>query len=133
ESRVQALVVRAGERGVLQELSLQPGQWVNGGAPLAKIVQPGKLKAVLRIGEIQAKDVALGQTAMIDTRNGIVSGHVSRMDPASQGGTVTIDISLDGTLPNGARPDLNVDGVVQLERLKNIVFTGRPSVGESNA
>jgi multidrug resistance efflux pump len=133
ESRVHSLVVLAGERGVLQELSLQPGQWVNGGTPLAKIVQPGRLKAVLRIGEVQAKDVALGQTAAIDTRNGIVTGHVSRMDPASQGGTVTIDVSLDGALPNGARPDLNVDGVVQLERLRNIVFTGRPSAGDNNA
>lgn len=133
ESRVQSLVVRAGERGVLQELSLQPGQWVNGGTPLAKVVQPGKLKAVLRIGEIQAKDVALGQPAVIDTRNGIVNGHVSRMDPAAQGGTVTIDVSLDGALPGGARPDLNVDGVVQLERLTNVVFTGRPSIGETNS
>ena len=133
ESRVHSLVVVAGERGVLQELSLQPGQWVNGGTPLAKIVQPGRLKAVLRIGEVQAKDVALGQTATIDTRNGTVTGHVSRMDPASQGGTVTIDVSLDGALPNGARPDLTVDGVVQLERLRNIVFTGRPSAGDNNA
>ena len=133
ESRVQSLVVRAGEKGVLQELALQPGQWVNGGTPLAKVVQPGKLKAVLRIGEIQAKDVALGQAAMIDTRNGIVAGHVSRMDPASQGGTVTIDVSLDGGLPTGARPDQNVDGVVQLERLTNVLHTGRPSIGESNS
>jgi hypothetical protein len=133
EGRVQSLVVRAGEHGVLQELSLQPGQWVNGGTPLAKVVQPGKLKAVLRIGEIQAKDVALGQTASIDTRNGFVTGHVSRMDPASQGGTVTIDVSLDGPLPAGARPDLNVDGVVQLERLKDVLFTGRPSLGDDNA
>ena len=130
---MQSLVVRAGETGVLQELALQPGQWVNGGTPLAKVVQPGKLKAVLRIGEIQAKDVALGQTAMIDTRNAIVAGHVSRMDPASQGGTVTIDVSLDGPPPTGARPDLNVDGVVQLERLKNVLYTGRPSLGENNS
>jgi HlyD family secretion protein len=133
ESRVHSLVVRAGESGVLQELALQPGQWVNGGTPLAKVVQPGKLKAVLRIGETQAKDVALGQTASIDTRNGIVNGHVSRMDPAAQGGTVTIDVSLDGALPTGARPDLNVDGIVQLERLKNILYTGRPSLGSDNS
>jgi hypothetical protein len=133
ESRVKSLVVYAGERGVLQELSLQPGQWVNGGTPLAKIVQPGKLKAVLRIGEIQAKDVALGQTALIDTRNGIARGHVSRMDPASQGGTVTVDVSIDGALPQGARPDQSVDGTVQLERLSSVVFTGRPSVGDANS
>jgi HlyD family secretion protein len=133
ESRVQSLVVRAGERGVLQELSLQPGQWVNGGTAMAKVVQPGRLKAVLRIGETQAKDIALGQPASIDTRNGIVAGHVSRMDPAAQGGTVAIDVSLDGGLPAGARPDLNVDGVIQLEKLKNIVFTGRPTIAQDNA
>jgi HlyD family secretion protein len=133
ESRVQALVVRAGEHGVLQELSLQPGQWVNGGTPLAKVVQPGRLKAVLRIGETQAKDVALGQTASIDTRNGIVTGHVSRMDPAAQGGTVTMDVSIDGPLPSGTRPDLNIDGTIQLERLKNILFTGRPAIADDNS
>jgi HlyD family secretion protein len=133
QSRVQSLVVTAGEHGVLQELSLQPGQWVNGGSPLAKVVQPGRLKAVLRIGETQAKDVGIGQAAAIDTRNGIARGRVSRMDPASQGGTVTVDVSLDGALPAGARPDLNVDGTIQIERLRNIVFTGRPSVGDENA
>jgi HlyD family secretion protein len=131
-NRVQSLVVRAGEHGVLQELSLQPGQWVNGGSSLAKVVQPGKLKAVLRIGEIQAKDLALGQPASIDTRNGIVAGHVSRMDPAAQGGTVTVDVALDGQLPGGARPDLNIDGTIQLERLKNVLNTGRPALAESN-
>jgi HlyD family secretion protein len=133
EGRVQSLVVRAGEHGVLQELALQPGQWVNAGTPLAKVVQPGKLKAVLRIGETQAKDVGIGQAAAIDTRNGIVSGHVSRTDPAAQGGTVTIDVSLDGKLPVGARPDLNIDGTIQIERLRNVVFTGRPSSGEENS
>ena len=133
ESRVQSLVVRAGEKGVLQELALQPGQWVNGGTPLAKVVQPGRLKAVLRVGEIQAKDVGIGQGASIDTRNGIIAGHVSRMDPASQGGTVTVDVALDGVLPAGARPDLNVDGKIQLEKLNNVLFTGRPSIGDDNA
>ena len=133
ESRVQSLVVRAGEHGVLQELSLQPGQWVNAGTALGKVVQPGTLKAVLRIPETQAKDVAIGQTASIDTRNGIVLGHVTRMDPAAQGGTVSIDVSLDGALPAGARPDLNIDGTVQLERLQNILFTGRPTSGQDNA
>ena len=133
ESRVQSLIVRAGERGVLQELSLQPGQWVNGGTAMAKVVQPGRLKAVLRIPETQAKDVALGQPAAIDTRNGIVTGHVSRMDPAAQAGTVTIDVSLAGPLPAGARPDLNIDGTIQLERVRNILFTGRPTIGQDNA
>ena len=133
DSRVQTLVVRAGEEGVLQELNLQPGQWVNAGTPLGKVVQPGRLKAVLRIGETQAKDVALGQAALIDTRNGIVKGHVSRMDPAAQAGTVTIDVSIDGALPAGARPDLNIDGTIQLERLRNIVFTGRPTFAQNNS
>ena len=125
--------MRAGEDGVLQELNLQPGQWVNAGTPLGKVVQPGKLKAVLRIGETQAKDVAIGQAAMIDTRNGIVKGHVSRMDPAAQAGTVTIDVSIDESLPAGARPDLNIDGTIQLERLKSIVFTGRPTFAQDNS
>ena len=132
-SRVQSLVVMAGEDGVLTELSLQPGQWVNGGTEMAKVVQPGKLKAVLRIPETQAKDVALGQSASIDTRNGIVTGHVSRMDPAATAGTVTIDVALDGPLPAGARPDLNVDGTIQLEHLKNILYTGRTVIGQDNA
>ena len=131
-NRVQTMVVRAGEQGVLQELPVQPGQWVNAGATIGKVVQPGKLKAVLRIGEILAKDVAIGQSALVDTRNGIVKGHVSRMDLASQGGTVTIDVSFDAPLPAGARPDLNIDGTIQLERLKNIVFTGRPTVAQEN-
>jgi HlyD family secretion protein len=133
QNRVQTLVVRAGEEGVLQDLSLQPGQWVNAGTTLGRVVQPGKLKAVLRIGETQAKDVAIGQPALIDTRNGIVKGRVSRMDPASQGGMVTVDIAIDGSLPSGARPDLNVDGTIQLERLNNIVFTGRPTFAQDNA
>lgn len=133
ENRVQTLVVRAGEQGVLQELTLQPGQWVNAGTTIGKVVQPGRLKAVLRIAETQAKDVAIGQPALIDTRNGVVRGRVSRMDPAAQGGTVTIDVSIDGALPPGARPDLNVDGTIQLERLKDVVFTGRPTVAQEQA
>ncbi|MEP6731265.1 MAG: HlyD family efflux transporter periplasmic adaptor subunit [bacterium] len=132
-SRVQSMVVVAGEEGVLQELALQPGQWVNGGTAMAKVVQPGTLKAVLRIAETQAKDVAIGQPASIDTRNGIVAGHVSRMDPGAQAGTVTIDVAIDGPLPAGARPDLNVDGTIQLEKLKNILFTGRTLIGQDNA
>jgi len=131
-NRVQTLVVHAGEEGVLQELPVQPGQWVNAGATIGKVVQPGKLKAVLRIGETLAKDVGVGQPALVDTRNGIVKGHVSRMDLASQGGTVTIDVSFDAPLPAGARPDLNIDGTIQLERLRNIVFTGRPTVAQDN-
>jgi HlyD family secretion protein len=132
ENRVQTLVVRAGEEGVLQDLTLQPGQWVNAGTTLGRVVQPGRLKAVLRIGDTQAKDVTIGQPALIDTRNGIVRGRVSRMDPASQGGTVTVDVAIDGSLPPGARPDLSVDGTIQLERLNNIVFTGRPTFAQEN-
>ncbi len=132
-SRVGTLVVRAGEHGVLQELSLQPGQWVNAGTAIGKVVQPGKLKAVLRIGETQAKDLAIGQPALVDTRNGIVKGRVSRMDPAAVGGAVAVDISLEGPLPAGARPDLSIDGTIQLERLRNVVFSGRPTIGQDNA
>jgi len=133
QSRVQTLVVRAGEEGVLQDLSLQPGQWVNAGTAIGKVVQPGTLKAVLRIPETQARDVGIGQPASIDTRNGIVRGHVSRVDPGAQGGTVTVDVSLDDPPPAGARPDLNVDGTIQLERLTNVLYTGRPTIAQDNA
>jgi HlyD family secretion protein len=122
------LHVRAPEAGVLQDLTLQLGQWVPEGTALAKVVQPGKLKAVLRIPESQAKDIQLGQSASIDTHNGIVKGHVARKDPGSTGGNVTIDVSLDGPLPAGAVPDINVDGTIQIERLPNIVYTGRPAL-----
>lgn len=135
-----SLIFRAGDSGTLQELSagaggalLEPGQYVNAGMALAKIVQPGKLKAVIRIPETQAKDVAIGQFATVDTRNGIVKGHVARIDPASSGGTVTVDVSLDGALPNGARPDLNVDGTIQIQKLTNVVYTGRPAYGQDGA
>lgn len=135
-----SLVLRAGDTGILQELSngpggalLEPGQYVNAGMTVAKVVQPGKLKAVIRIPETQAKDVGIGQPAMVDTRNGIVQGHVARIDPASSGGTVTVDVSLDGPLPNGARPDLNVDGNIQTKKLTNVIYTGRPAYGQDGA
>jgi len=135
-----SLIFRAGDSGTLQELSagaggalLEPGQYVNAGMALAKIVQPGKLKAVIRIPETQAKDLAIGQPATVDTRNGIVKGHVARIDPASSGGTVTVDVSLDGALPNGARPDLNVDGTIQIQKLTNVIYTGRPAYGQDGA
>jgi HlyD family secretion protein len=131
-TRLQSLTVRAPEAGVLQDLTLQLGQWVPEGTTLAKVVQPGQLKAVLRIPESQAKDVQVGQIASIDTRNGIVPGHVSRKDPAAQAGTVTIDVALDGALPAGAVPDLSVDGTIQIERLKNVLFTGRPANGSES-
>jgi len=128
--RVESMKVRAGSDGVLQDMDLQPGQWVQPGTLLAKVAQPGKLKAVLRIPETQAQDVELGQPASIDTRNGIVSGHVIRIDPSAQNGTVTVDVGLDGALPQGARPDLSVDGTIEIERLKNVMYVGRPAYGQ---
>ncbi len=128
--RKQGLIVRAGDTGVLQEDNvLELGQWVNEGTILGKVVQPAKLKAVLRIPETQAKDVALGQKAVIDTHNGLIPGHVSRKDPTSQNGTVTVDVALDGPLPAGAVPDLSVDGTITIDRLNNVLYTGRPGYG----
>jgi HlyD family secretion protein len=132
-SRVRSMVVKAGAKGTLQELPLEVGQWAQSGATLARIVEPGRLKAVLRIPETQAKDVARGQPAAIDTRNGIVRGRVSRIDPAVQNGTVTVDASLEGELPRGARPDLSVDGTIQVERLNNVLHLGRPAYGQPNS
>lgn len=127
--RLESLQVVAPEEGVLQELTLQVGQFVPEGQTLAKVVQPGNLKAVLRIAESQAKDVHIGQTASIDTRNGLIAGTVSRMDPSAVGGSLTIDVRLTGALPAGAVPDLSVDGTIQIEQLKNILYTGRPAAG----
>ena len=124
-----SLQVRALDAGIVQDLTLQPGQWVTEGTTLAKVVQPGKLKAVIRIPETQAKDVQLGQPAEIDTRNGIVHGKVARKDPSSVNGTVTVDVSLDGALPPGAVPDLSVDGTIKIAQLKDVMFTGRPAYG----
>ncbi len=129
-----SMVVRAGTHGVLSEIPLQIGQYAQAGATLAKVVPtPLRLKAVLRIPETQAKDLAIGQKASIDTRNGIAPGHVSRIDPASSLGTVTVDVALDGTPPAGARPDLSVDGVIEIARMKNVLFTGRPPYGAPDA
>ncbi len=130
---VDAMVVRAGAAGVLQELPIEVGQWAISGATLAKVVQPERLKAVLRIPETQAKDVALGQRAAIDTRNGIVQGRVVRIDPAAQNGTVTVDVTLEGELPRGARPDLSVDGTIEIERLDSVTYVGRPAYGQANS
>ena len=128
--RVASMHVRATADGVLQDMDLQPGQWVQPGTVLAKVAQPGRLKAVLRIPETQAKDVQLGQTASIDTRNGLVPGRVSRIDPSVQNGTVTVDVTLTGTLPPGARPDLSVDGTIEIERLQDVMYVGRPAYGQ---
>lgn len=130
QSRVAAMRVVAGERGILQTLgnpSLEVGQWVNSGFELARVAQPGKLKAVLRVPELEAKDLAVGQRATIDTRSSLVPGHVVRADPSSQSGTVTVEVSLDGALGAGTRSDLNIDGTIELERLSDVVFVTRPA------
>lgn len=130
----RSMIVRAGTRGVLQELPLQVGQWANPGMTLARIVPtPQRLKAVLRIPETQARDVVIGQRASIDTRNGIGIGRVVRIDPASVAGTVTVDVAFEGDPPAGARPDLQVDGTIEIERLSNVLFTNRPAYGQSNS
>lgn len=131
--RVRSMQVLAGAHGILQELPLEVGQWAQSGTTLARLVEPGKLKAVLRIPETQAKDIAIGQPAKIDTRNGIVTGNVRRIDPAVQNGTVTVDVSLEGELPRGARPDLSVDGTIEVERLPNVLHVGRPAYGQANS
>jgi multidrug efflux pump subunit AcrA (membrane-fusion protein) len=130
--RLSSLQVRPGQDGVLSELNLQPGQWVVPGTILAKVVQPGKLKAVIRIPETQAPGLAIGQVASVDTRTGIVPGRVVRIDPSAQEGTVTVDIALDST-PSGARPDIGVDATITIERLNDVLFTGRPAYGQPNS
>lgn len=126
------LNVRAGMSGVLQVVPVEEGQQVGAGTQLARVANPTSLKATLRIPETQTKDLAFGQAAEIDTRNGKVKGHVTRIDPAAQGGTVGVDVSLDGPLPPGARADLSVDGTITIERLANIIQVGRPSFGQEN-
>ncbi|HSU96218.1 MAG TPA: HlyD family efflux transporter periplasmic adaptor subunit, partial [Gemmatimonadaceae bacterium] len=130
QSRIASMQVRAGAAGQVTELSLEPGQYVLPGTNLAKVAQPGRLKAVLHIPETQAKDIQIGQVASIDTRNGIIPGHVIRIDPGAVNGTVEVDVGLDGALPKGARPDLSVDGTIELDRLKNVLYVGRPAYGE---
>lgn len=129
-SDFDALRVRAGVNGVLQQLPVEVGQQVQPGVNLARVADPTRLKAEVRIAETQAKDIIMGQSATIDTRNGVVAGTVSRIDPAVQNGTVTVDVALTGELPRGARPDLSVDGVVELDRLDDVVFVGRPAFGQ---
>jgi HlyD family secretion protein len=132
-SQVRALRVCAGIAGILQVVPVEVGQQVTPGANLARVAQPEKLKAVIRIAETQAKDVAIGQSASVDTRNGIVAGKVSRVDPASQNGTVTVDVELTDALPKGARPDLTVDGTIELERLEDVLYVGRPAQGQPDS
>ena len=131
--RVASMNVTAGAAGTLQDLSLEAGQWVQAGQQLAEVVQPTRLKAVLRIAETQAAEVALGQVVDVDTRNGIVKGHVVRSDPQAVNGTVAVDVALEGALPPGARPDLSIEGTITIERLANVLHVGRPAYGQSNS
>jgi HlyD family secretion protein len=132
-SELEALHVRAGIDGVLQLLPVDVGQHVTPGTNLARVADPKKLKAEIKIAETQAKDATIGQKATIDTRNGIVSGHVSRIDPSVQNGTVTVDVAIDQALPQGARPDLSVDGTIEIENLKDVLYVGRPVHGQSDS
>ena len=133
QKQLDKLRVRAGVAGVLVEMPLQVGQHVLPGTELAKIVQPNHLMAELKIPETQARDVQIGEPASIDTHNGVIPGTVSRVDPAVQNGTVTVDVSLTGELPKGARPDLSVDGTIDLEKLENVLYVGRPAFGQENS
>jgi len=133
QKQLQRLRVQAGVEGVLVELPLQVGQRVLPGTELAKIVQPNHLMAELKIPETQARDVQIGEPASIDTHNGVIPGEVSRVDPAVQNGTVTVDVKLTGELPKGARPDLSVDGTIDLEKLDNVLYVGRPAFGQENS
>jgi len=130
---LDALSVRAGMQGVLQVLPVEVGAQVASGANLARVADPAHLKAAIRVAETQAKDIQLGQSASIDTRNGVVDGRVTRIDPSVRDGTVTVDVTLIGTLPLGARPDLSVEGTIELERLPSVVFVGRPAFGEEKS
>jgi HlyD family secretion protein len=128
--QVSELTVYAGTEGVIQEMTLQVGQQIVLGAVLAKVVQPWRLQAELKIAETQAKDILLGQKAMVDTRNGIIPAHVVRIDPNVENGTRKVDCALDGPLPTGAVPDLSVDGTIEIERLPDVVYIGRPVFGQ---
>ncbi len=131
--QVDQLRVRAGMTGVLEQVPVEVGQQVAPGTNVARVADPTRLKAELRIAETQARDLTIGQVASVDTRNGIIPGKVIRIDPAAQNGTVTVDVALEGELPRGARPDLSVDGTVELERLENVLFVGRPAFGQENS
>jgi HlyD family secretion protein len=131
--QVEQLRVRAGMKGVLEQVAVNVGQQVSPGTNLARVADPTRLKAELRIAETQARDLTIGQKAEVDTRNGIIQGRVIRIDPAAQQGTVTVDVELIGELPRGARPDLSVDGTIELERLTNVLFVGRPAFGQEQS
>ncbi len=132
-SELTSLKVRPGVAGVLQQVPVEVGAQVAPGTNLARVANPLRLKAELKIPETQAKDVEIGQVAQIDTRNGIIPGRVSRIDPAAQGGQVTVDVALEGELPKGARPDLSVDGTIELERLADVLYVERPAYGQESS
>jgi len=133
QKQQDALSVRAGISGVLVELDHQVGEHVAPGTTLAKVVQPDQLKASLKIAETQARDIQIGQPAEVDTHNGVIAGKVMRIDPAVVAGTVTVDVELAGALPLGARPDLSVDGTIDLDRMTNVLYVGRPAFGNENS
>lgn len=133
QQQLAALHVTAGISGVLVDLPHQVGEHVAPGTTLAKVVQPDQLKASLKIAETQARDIQIGQPASIDTHNGVIPGRVQRIDPAVQNGTVTVDVELTGPLPQGARPDLSVDGTIDLERMTDVLYVGRPALGNENS
>ncbi|HWH56827.1 MAG TPA: efflux RND transporter periplasmic adaptor subunit [Terriglobales bacterium] len=133
KSQLEGMHVRAGIDGVLQELDVDVGQQVALGAPLARVAQPKLLKAQLKIAETQAKDIEIGEKASIDTHNGLISGHVMRIDPSVVNGTRTVDVKLDGQLPPGAVPDLSVEGTIEIERLADVLYVGRPVHGDADS
>ena len=133
QSQVADLQVTAGIAGVLQQVEVEEGASVTPGTNLARVGDPTRLMAQLRIAETQARDIVEGQPAAVDTRNGVIPGHVIRIDPSVQQGTVTVDVALDGELPRGARPDLTVDGTIELERLENVIYVGRPVFGREQS
>jgi HlyD family secretion protein len=133
QKQQDALSVRAGISGVLADLPHQVGEHVDPGTTLAKVVQLDQLKASLKIAETQARDIQIGQPAEIDTHNGVIPGKVMRIDPAVMNGTVTVDVELAGALPQGARPDLSVDGTIDLDRMADVLFVGRPAFGNENS
>jgi HlyD family secretion protein len=131
--QVEEMNVRAGVAGVIQQVPVQAGQRVGPGTILAKVAEPGRLKAELQIAETQVKDVVVGQIASIDTRNGIIPGQVIRIDPAAVNGTVKVDVQLNGEYPRGVRPDLSVDGTIEVERLSDVMYVGRPAYGQADS
>jgi HlyD family secretion protein len=131
--QVDQLRVRAGMTGVLEQVPVEVGQQVQPGTNLVRVADPTRLKAELRIAETQARDLTIGQIASVDTRQGFIPGKVIRIDPSAVNGTVTVDVALEGELPRGARPDLSVDGTIELERLDNVLFVGRPAFGQEQS